>query len=125
MYLHEMAYSIQQAITKCNGLAKRFIEHFEKAYNDSVFSNNFHHHCHEMQVWWNDAKDIRLKTNNKKVSNTNLMDWFFTNGSTPEEFFTDETMIDVYNEFIIEILHNRENADIEKILREILIKYGA
>lgn len=53
------------------------------------------------------------------------MDWFFTNGSTPEEFFTDETMIDVYNEFIIEILHNRENADIEKILREILIKYGA
>ena len=44
------------------------------------------------------------------------MGWFFTNDSTPEEFFTDEIMIGVYNEFINEMLHNRENTDIEKIL---------
>lgn len=42
-----------------------------------------------------------------------------------KNFFTDEIMIDVYNELIIEILHNRENADIEKILRETLLRYGA
>lgn len=53
---------------------------------------------------------------NPATHTTIKMGWFFTNDSTPEELFTDETMIGVYNEFINEMLHNRENADIEKIL---------
>ena len=62
---------------------------------------------------------------NPATHTTIKMGWFFTNDSTPEELFTDETMIGVYNEFINEMLHNRENADIEKSLRETLLRYGA
>lgn len=124
MRITEMAYSMSQAIGRCNNLAKQFINHFVKAYKEGVTSPAFHHHCSEMQAWWEDAEKITLKTNNKKVSKTNLMDWFFTMGSTPEEFLDDETMIDVYNDFIIEVLDKRETANIEDILRNILLRYG-
>ena len=124
MRITEMATTRSDAIETCINLSKKFVEHFKKGYAEGVTSPTFHHHCSEMQAWWEDAEKIILKTNNKKVSKTNLMDWFFTMGSTPEEFLDDETMIDVYNDFIIEVLDKRETANIEGILRNILLRYG-
>ena len=124
MILREMSTSRADAIETCMDLSKKFTEHFNKAYSEGITSTSFHHHCSEMQAWWNKANAIKFKHNNKKLSNVNLIDWFFTGGSTPEDFLSDDTEIDVYNELIVEILSNRETANIEELLYNILLRYG-
>ena len=124
MLLNEMATTRSDAIETCISLSKKFIEHYKKAYSEGATSPTFHHHCSEMQAWWNTVNEIKFKHNNKKLSNVNLIDWFFTGGSTPEDFLNDDTEIDIYNDLIVDILSNRETANIEKLLYNILLRYG-
>ena len=124
MFLSEMSSYRVDAMEQCMNLSKRFIEHFIKAYNEGVTSTTFHHHCSEMQAWWDTVKSITLTPKNKLISKTDLMDWFFTGGSTPDRFLNDDTMIDVYNDLIFAILDNRETASIEEILYNIMLRYG-
>lgn len=108
--LNEMAYNRSDAINKCSDLGYQFVSHFKKLVEEGVFSKDFSHHCDEMQSWYNQVKDIVLKHSKRKISNTQLIDWFFTYGSSTEQLFEDD-IVDVYEEFIFALL---QTGDVEK-----------
>lgn len=125
MILNEMAIDRGDAVTVCVKLSREFINHFNKAFREGIESPSFSHHCDEMQAWWDKVNGFVLKQNKKKVASSDLVDWFFLGGSDTDKIFKgDEDRIDVYNEFMIKILGDRDNADLESILREILLRYG-
>ena len=110
--LNEMALSREIAVDRCIGLGRRFIEHFKKIY-DAINSNNLEfiaHWCKEMQTWLDDAKDIKLKSNNKYLSFANLYDWFFTAGSDYSDYFKDSICDEKYEELIDYIM--KENKSV-------------
>lgn len=98
---------LSDAISRCNSLGKRFNEHFHKMYTDPD-AQSFEHWSSEMNTWYLDARKIVLKTNNKPISETQLMDWFFTEGSSVDELFKDSDECDFYNKFVIQLLANKE-----------------
>lgn len=104
-FLIEMAYERNDAIERCANLGKQFIEHFKKVVDGGVNDDDFGHHCNEMQVWYNDVKNIVLKYNKKKITNSQLIDWFFTIGSSVE-YILDDKYVDFYEDFIIILLNN-------------------
>lgn len=123
MILNEMAIDRSDALTACIKLSREFINHFNKAFDEGIESLSFTHHCDEMQAWWDKVNGFVLKQNKKRITSSDLVDWFFLGGSDTDKIFKgDEDKIDVYNDFMIKILSNRESADIESILREILLK---
>lgn len=98
------------AIERCRHLGRRFIEHFIKLVEETPNDLNFKHHCKEMQTWYNDAESIILKYNNKKISNTQLSDWFFTCGETTENLMSNK-YTDIYEDFIATIIYKRTKQD--------------
>ena len=101
--LNEMALSRSDAISLCMGLGKQFIIHYKNVSgNDPAII----HHMQEMQTWWNKVKDISLKPKSKKITDINLVDWFFTAGGDVEDYL-DEDLIDEYNNFVVRILNNK------------------
>lgn len=98
-HLNEMAYSRGDAIEFCHNLAKQFIVHFDKVCNDTDI-NTRKHHIQEMQTWYNTIKDIKLKHNNKKLNNQQIMDWFLTSGSSTEDLFDNQTIAELYDKMI-------------------------
>ena len=112
MILNEMSIKRNEAFSKCIDLSAPFIEHFSKVYDEGVGSPTFHHHCSEMQSWWNTV-------------NNELIDWFFLGGSDTETLFKgNPTKEDVYNDFMIEMLYHRDTANVEDILYNIMLRYG-
>lgn len=98
--LIEMALSRTDAIDRCIGKGKIFIEHFNKIYNNPKV-DTVHHWCSEMQSWYNDIMNIVIKSNNKHLNNSQKKDWFYSFGSSYEEYFNyDEDKIEKYEEFI-------------------------
>ena len=75
-------------------------------------SDTLNHHIQEMQSFWDKVKILRFKHNNKLISNSNLMDWFFTIGSDVETIIA-ENLVDLYEEFIIKVLSDRNRKLIE------------
>ena len=118
-YLLEMAYERPDAIDHCASIGKLFIEHFHKLMNEPVNSDDFDHHCNEMQSWFNDVKKIVLKYNKKLISNTQLIDWFFTIGSSIE-YIIDEPYQDIYEKFIIKLLQDRETSTVKEAIKSLL-----
>lgn len=120
----EMAYERSDAIDRCASLGKRFIEHFIKAYLEGNSSDDFKHHCQEMQSWFDEVSSIVLKSNKKVISNNQLIDWFFTRGSSVDLLFDDEDMIDIYNEFMIELLSSKRTKRVVDILEELIVYHN-
>lgn len=118
--LHEMAYERSDAIDRCASLGKEFVEHFHKIYQSGIKDKDFNHHCQEMQSWYESVSKIVLKSNKKLISNNQLIDWFFTVGSSVEYLFHDEGEIDLYNKFMIILLAQGESKKIVEILQELL-----
>lgn len=120
--INEMATDKSSAIELCRSLGHRFIEYFLKLTKETSRSSYFKHHCKEMQVWYNDAESIILKYNHKRISNTQLSDWFFTCGESVEDIISDND-INKYEQFIATILYLRSkqnNVDIYSIAKELL-----
>lgn len=111
-----MALSLTQAMDRCMDLGEKFAEHFNKIVDEGISSNNFTHHCIEMQSWWDKVKNLRLKHNNKVISNVNLIDWFFTGGKDVEDLIN-EDKVNLYNEFLVKLLIDR-NRSIEDLFIE-------
>ena len=120
--LLEMAYERADAIERCSHLANKFIQHFHKAVKEGINGRDFHHHCTEMQTWFNTVNKFVLKNNNKRISNNHLIDWFFTNGSSIE-YIIEEPYQEIYDKFIIKILNTRNDCNIEQILTELIQNY--
>lgn len=108
--INEMATDKSSAIESCRSLGRRFIEHFIKLVDETPTGLNFKHHCNEMQTWYSDAESIILKYNNKKISNTQLSDWFFTCGETTENLMSNK-YTDIYEDFIATIIYKRTKRD--------------
>ena len=113
----EMAYSRQDAIDKCNVLGKQFIEHFHKIMSSSFEDIDFNHHCIEMQAFFDDVKNIKLKQNNKRLSADALINWFFTIGSDVEDEI-DEQYQDIYELLYLNLLKDRNKSNVENILEK-------
>lgn len=109
--LDEMAFNRMDAIDKCISLGKLFINHFLKVVEEGRESNDFSHHCHEMQNWYDEVKGIKLKSNNKFISKTHLIDWFFTVGQSPEDFMSDD-LVGMYEDLYLELLRGKRVKDI-------------
>ena len=117
-YLTEMATSRADAIEECFHQAKKFIEHFHKVVKGGVDDRDFSHHCDEMEAYWGDVKNIKLKPSAKLIAGSQLSDWFFTKGETVEDVI-EEPYQDIYERLIVEMQYDR-NKSIEEIFREIL-----
>lgn len=103
-YLIEMAMSRKDALIKVSDLAPKFVEHFDKIYND-IDSDAILHWAAEMQAWLNYVLNIKLKETKKPLSLQQKMDWFFTCGSDSETLFKDNlTEAEVYDDFIDSIV---------------------
>lgn len=100
--LSDMSFERQDAIERCYSLGKRFIEHFEKIYNEPN-SQAVNHWCNEMQEWLNNVRSIRLRQNKKPLNYTDLIDWFFVIGSSSDAIFSKEDEVDIYEEFLSKI----------------------
>ena len=117
--LNEMAYERSDAIDKCASHGKRFIEHFHKIMLEGKDSNTFHHHCSEMQAFYDEVKIIKLKPRSKYISADNLINWFFTIGSDIETV-VDEEYQETYEQLCIALLSDRFNTKVEDILNNLL-----
>lgn len=104
---YEMAFSRADAIERCISLGNKFVEHFKKICSGD--SESFIHHCGEMQVWWKDVLDIKLKQTNRNLTKGNIFDWFLTVGKSTEDLFTDPNMLEMYENFIIALLANPQS----------------
>ena len=100
--LYEMSLSRPDAIERCYSLGKQFIEHFHKIYlANYTQSTTIHHWASEMQSWYNAVTDIVLKTNHKHLNGSQLKDWFYSFGSSYEEYFDNNTdEIELYEQLI-------------------------
>ena len=100
-----MTYERKDAILKCDELGNNFIEHFHKIMSEGKDLTDFIHHCIEMDAWWNKVKNIVLKPTKKKISKSQLKDWFFEAGSSVEYIIQEEYQ-ETYNELIFALLND-------------------
>lgn len=116
--ISEFAMSRSDAITVCIGNGKQFMQHFVKVMSDGVNGDNFKHHCHEMQNWFDIINNIKLKGNKKGLSLDQWMDWFFTAGGNIEDII-DYKYITYYEQLILTLMKDK-NSKIEIIMKDIL-----
>lgn len=106
--LNEMSLSRSDAMDRCISLGEKFIEYFHNIYHNRN-STDINHWISEMSSWYNSVKKIRLKSTNKPLLINNLMDWFFTAGSNPEEFLgCDLDELEKYNNLCIRLISGEE-----------------
>lgn len=105
--MKEMAYPLSKALMICQGYGRQFITHYAKLPEDT--DELRHHHISEMQSWWDEVRNLRLKMNNKVISNQYLIDSFFTVGADIEDFL-DEPYSDSYNKLMIKMLDDRDKS---------------
>lgn len=108
--IFEMAYSRTDAMDRCQSLGKQFLAHFNKIYNDPSSESREHWET-EMDNWWNQVKNIVLKQNNRRLSVSNLHDWFFSAGQNPTDFFTSDNIFDeedCYDKLYLSLLQDRD-----------------
>lgn len=108
MILNELALQRTDAIDRCYSLGKNFIEHFHKVYMNPD-EETINHWGSEMQAWYDAVRDITLKYNNKHLNKSQMKDWFYSFGSSYEEYFNNDlNEIDCYESFIDELDNNDE-----------------
>ena len=114
-----MAYGRREAVNRCGDLGRQFVSHFIKTMK-SPHSSDFHHHCLEMQTWWNDVSELVLKSTKKKLTKTQLIDWFFTKGSLVEIIIPEEFQ-NQYKTLIKDLLSGRS---VEESMKELISQMG-
>lgn len=115
MILNEMALSRRDAIDRCISLGTQFKEHFNKVIKDTPYSQDYIHHCIEMNAFWTQVKRIRLKGSNKFLSSELLVDWFFSAGGSIEDDIDDSELYDK----LISIMIYKRDILVKDAMREI------
>lgn len=111
---YEFATDRMDVIGRCQSLGKQFAEHFHKIYTQH--KAYFKHHCIEMQSWYDSVKVFRFKSNKKRISKTQLYDWFFTACQIVEDLFEDVSEQKTYEAFVQELL--KTDKQISELLQE-------
>lgn len=114
-----MALKRKDAIGQCISLGKQFVEHFHKCMLEGKFSNDFLHHCSEMQAFWDNVKFIVLKQDSKLINSDDLINWFFTYGSDVEHVIEEEYQ-DIYEQLYLQLLRDRKNSKVAHIMKNFL-----
>ena len=118
-YLMEMALSRSDAIITCVPLGKKFIKHFHKLYNNPN-DDSVNHWITEMDAFYKEVKEIRLKPKSKHLLNVQLNDWFFTAGADVKDFMekdnTSEEELEVYDKFCTLLMTGKSIRDALKEL---------
>lgn len=118
--LIEMALSRLDAMDRCINYGERFCEHFNIICSEGKQSENFKHHCAELQGWFKTVCKIKTKHNGKALSDEDLTDWFFTAGTTMEDVINKE-YISIYKTFVEALLCNKDsNKLISDILEDLI-----
>ena len=102
--IEDMALTRADCIQACLDNAPVFIEHFHKIFM-SPKDINVNHWCDEMYAKYKKVSELVLKNKNKRISDTQLEDWFFTKGSSVEVLFPDnineqKTYVKYYKELL-------------------------
>lgn len=116
--INEMALSRSDAISLCLDLGKEFSEHFVKVTTEGTNSENFNHHCSEMQAWFDKIRKIKLKPKSKTLNIEQYVDWFFTAGQNIEDVVGEDN-VELYEKLIEGLLNNKNNKIIN-IMKNIL-----
>ena len=100
----DSAMKKSDAIDRCTSLGEKFLEHFHKCYN-SDDEELIGHWLGEMNGWLKSVKKIILKESNKPIYLVDLLDWFFTCGSSPEVIIPDmsENEQFAYDNFAVDV----------------------
>lgn len=117
--INDLSIERQDAVDRCYNLGKKFLEHFDKIYNNQENQEVINHWSNEMISWYEAVKTLRLKQNNKHLSMTNLRDWFFTACAEPKDFFTSnnkELEEEIYDKFYLDLLNTN---DIKQSLKNV------
>ena len=120
-YFREQAMKRGIVVEKCNHLGQIFAKHFVKCMNDisHIDVDSLHHHCKEMQSWWNDVRNDKIKSNNKVLTDTNLKDWFFSAGANYEDY-VGYLNVEKYEQFIKALLKDR-SQDIYELMCKLFV----
>lgn len=110
--LNEMALSQSDAIRICMSLGRNFVKHFDKIYKEKD-SECVNHWISEMSAWYNEVKEIKLKSTKKSILSGKLRDWFFTFGAEPEDVIGEENTeeLEIYDKFCNEVLSGKSVSD--------------
>ncbi len=121
MILQEMALSRPDAMDRCYSLGIKFIEHFDKIYSNFQ-DPDVPHWEGEMQGWFDSIKRIKLKSTNKPLLDRQIIDWFFTATTFPEDIVDmDEDEQETYDKFCTLLLTNLSvKKSIDKIIGALL-----
>ena len=106
----EQAIARNDLVLSCLSLGRQFISHFKKILRNQDNQELVHHWCSEMQSFYDDVKDARLKSNKKIVSKEFLYEYFFLKGSGLSDQFSNEEEAEMYQCVIDLILYNNENV---------------
>ena len=106
----EQAIARNDLVLSCLSLGRQFISYFKKILRNQDNQELVHHWCSEMQSFYDDVKDARLKSNKKIVSKEFLYEYFFLKGSGLSDQFSNEEEAEMYQCVIDLILYNNENV---------------
>lgn len=98
------------AIERCRHLGGRFVKYFINLTRETSLGASFNYCCKEMQILYDEAESVVLNYTNKKLSNTQLSDWFLTCGETTENLMSNK-YTDIYEDFIATIIYKRTKQD--------------
>ena len=122
-YLTEMAMERGDAILACISRGKKFIMHFHKIYNNPN-DDSVNHWITEMNAFYGDIKEIRLKPKSKHLLNVQLSDWFFTAGADPKDYMdkenTSDEELEAYDKFCTLLMTGKSIRDALKELNIII-----
>lgn len=98
-----------ELMNRCCFLGHRFIEYFDKIYNESRDFDTIHQWASKMQTFYDEMNNIIIKESTKRLSGSERKDVFYSYGSTYEGYFNNnQNEIDLYEELIdsLEMTHN-------------------
>ena len=121
-YFREQALQRSKVIDRCYDKGVPFAKHFVKCLEDisHIEVDLLHHHCKEMQAWWNYVCNLTTKKDNKHLTDTNLKDWFFSAGANYEDY-VGYLNVEKYEQFIEALLKDR-SQDIHELMCELFVR---
>ena len=117
--IQDMAVDRKTAKRICTSFSKRILEHFLKCYR-MPNNDSFEHWTDELGAFIDDKKDIKLKPNNDRIKNEDLVSWLFLNDNKLNVSSLSDDEKKSYEDFYKNIVYNGFNANeaILKIIKE-------
>lgn len=117
--ISEFAESRQKITHDSISLGKQFASHFNKVMDEGKESIYFSHHCNELKNFFNQVNSWKFKSNNKRLTTEDLMNWFFTAGQNFEDIVK-KPYVEDYDKLVTYLISNRDDFNIQEFLINLL-----